>query len=225
VERVRALAGGVARTRAQRAGVAVYGARRAARRASRHAERVRGGSRELGREQGPTCAGRERPVAGRACARARGRGEGGRREREKEKEKEKEEEREIELAENPAANATGGRAWATGSRAMRDGTAARKKREGTVSGKDGTMIEIGHQDGGNSGRGLGLTGLNDEKVLKKSFLARDLIWYFFGMLQTYPTLVESRPRDSAKLLKRLGNSARSTSSLSQVASASECLLH
>ena len=80
------------------------------------------------------------------------------------------------MAGNPAAIATGGRAWATGSRATRDGTAVRKKREGTVGGKDGTTIEIGHQDGGNSGRGLGLTGLNDEKVLKKSFLARDLIW-------------------------------------------------
>ena len=46
-----------------------------------------------------------------------------------------------------------------------------------------------------------------------------------GMLQTYPTYVESRPRDSASLLKRLGNSARSASSVSQVASASKCLLH
>ena len=74
-----------------------------------------------------------------------------------------------ELAGNPAAIATGGRAWASGSRATRDGMAARKKMEGTVGRKDGTTIEIGHQDGGNSGRGLGLTGLNDEKVLKEIF--------------------------------------------------------
>ena len=137
-------------------------------------------ARELGREQGPACAaGSGRWRAERAGARqGRGRkereGEGKR--KGKGKEKEKEEERERELAGNPAAIATGGRAWATGSRMTRDGTAARKKREGTVGGKDGTMIEIGHQDGGNSGRGLGLTELNDKKVLKKSFLARDLIW-------------------------------------------------
>ena len=135
-------------------------------------------ARELGREQGPACAaGSGWWRAERAGAR-QGRG---RKEREgvgkgKEKEKRK---RERELAGNPAAIAMGGRAWATGSRATRDGTAARKKREGTVSGKDGTTIEIGHQDGGNSGRGLGLTGLNDETSFECS-LASDLFVKFSG---------------------------------------------
>ena len=85
--------------------------------------------------------------------------------------KKRKRERERELAENSAAIATGGRAWATGSRVTRDGTAAWKKREGTVGEKDGTTIKIGHQDGGNSGRGLGLTGLCDEKVLKKIYFS------------------------------------------------------
>ena len=43
---------------------------------------------------------------------------------------------------------------------------------------------------------LGLNELNDEKVLKRNILMRDLIWWIFGMSQTYPTKNESRPRDS-----------------------------
>ena len=128
----------------------------------------------MGRRPGwAGCAGQGRRARGQAVSRAalvaHGRGEGGRRERErggKKREKGKRKRgrgRERELAENSAAIATGGRAWATGSRATRDGTAARKKMEGTVGGKDGTMIEIGHQDGGNSGRGLGLTGSTMKK--------------------------------------------------------------
>jgi len=78
-----------------------------------------------------------------------------RRKREK-KEKERKREKERDA---PAPIAASGRTWPTGSRAARDEMAARKKREGTGGGKrkDGTTIEIGCQDGGNSGRGLSLT--------------------------------------------------------------------
>ena len=93
------------------------------------------------------------------------------------KKKKKKRKRERERAGGESGGDRDGRSRVgDGSHATRDGMAARKKREGTVGGKDGTTIEIGHQDGGNSGRGLGLTGLNDEKVLKKVFLARDLTW-------------------------------------------------
>ena len=108
--------------------------------------RARGQAAWLGGLHGP----------GEACARAGGEPSGargtrqgrGRKEREGDGEKEKRKRkkkkkknkkrkrgRERELAENSAAIATGGRAWATGSRTTRDGTAARKKREGTVGGK------------------------------------------------------------------------------------------
>ena len=46
-------------------------------------------------------------------------------------------------------------------------------------GKDGTTIEIGHQDGGNSRRGLGLTGLNDETSFESN-LVSDLFGKFSG---------------------------------------------
>ena len=81
------------------------------------------------------------------------------------------------MAKITAVIATGGSAWATGSRAARDGTTARKKRErerGSVGGKGrrkgGTMI------GTAKIFWLGLNELNDEKVLKRNILVRDLIW-------------------------------------------------
>jgi hypothetical protein len=57
-------------------------------------------------------------------------GKEGKRKWKKEKEKQKEREKEREMAKIAAVIATGGRAWATGSRAARDGTAVKKKREG-----------------------------------------------------------------------------------------------
>ena len=81
---------------------------------------------------------------GRGRKEREGEGEKEKRKRKKKKKKKKKRKRERELAENSAAIATGGRAWATGSRATRDVMAARKKKEGTVGGKrrrkDGMMI-------------------------------------------------------------------------------------
>jgi len=59
--------------------------------------------------------------------------------KEKEKEKEKERGRKREKGRDASAPiAASGRAWPTGGRVARDGMAVRKKREGTVGGKEMT---------------------------------------------------------------------------------------
>ena len=110
------------------------GAARCTSREGREASELLGAAEE--REPGSGDGG---PSGARAAERRRRRSEEGKRKegkwKKKKRKKEKEKEEERELLENSAAIATGDRAWATGSRATRDGTAARKKREGTVSGK------------------------------------------------------------------------------------------
>ena len=90
-------------------------------------------------------AGEERGKEGR---RRKEKKENGKRKGKKEKERQREKEKGIESERTPAGFAVGDRAWVTGSRAAQRGTA-----------------EI-------SDLGLGLIGLNDEKL----FLARVLIW-------------------------------------------------
>ena len=95
----------------------------------------------VGAASRPRCAGGER-------GKERRRGRKKKMEKRK-KEKEKERGRKREGRDASAPTAASGRAWPIGGRAARDETAVRKKREGTVGGKEMTTLnELGCWDDG-----------------------------------------------------------------------------